>query len=209
MTKNHLNIKRLKYLETFETHNFKDDKLKMRNLIYNQDLESIQKMIDDGYDINMTDNYNNNCLDIAYLYRRYDIFKFFFNLGANVNNVEIFTINDGETLLYKIVRNISIKYFDLLITSDDLDIDYSGEKIPALFLAIKKLYITNSKKLYHIIISLIEKDAKLYFKNAEINLNFFNMLLEIDLEFFNKLKKIFPDKYQEYLKQKQIKKFKI
>ena len=190
-----------------------DEMIKMSNLIYNQDIESIKKMIADGYDINATDKYNNNCLDIAFLHRRYDMFKFFFNLGADVNNVEKNTINSGESLLYRIIKDLKMTilikstytYFDLLITSEKLDVNAG---MSPLYLAIRKLNFINKNdryKMINVINKLIEKDVDLYLDGDSL----IDILIEIQPDYIYVFESLFPDKYYEYMKNKNMKKFNI
>jgi ankyrin repeat protein len=146
------------------------------NMIYDNNLDKVKEIVEQGIDINIQDNYGNTGLILAIVHSYNDIAKFLIKNGADVN------IDDGHrNPLNWALHELNIEIISLLITKTDLSyIDDNGDN--ALLVAAK---YNNTK----IIKMILETDIDFTIINKE-NMSFLDYLNDKNF-------KIIIDEYPE------------
>jgi len=172
----------------------------------------IKLLIEFGIDINFVDN-QDNALSLALLHADDDYKSFYYiidNTDININ--QIYNDNNNTNILVKLLKSVSfviLKPLNELIKNDvDVNIQFDDRKwTPLTYIAnrFSNFFSSKNENFIDLIDALIDADADWTIKTRS-GYVFLDFLKSKEYNYFiNK----YPEKYKDYLKKKEIKKFKI
>ena len=155
-------------IKTFENFNSQD----IFKFIVNNNIKSVKKYIDYGYDLNIEGEYGNTPLIFATSNNKIEIVKLLLNSGANIDKQN----NDDDTALILAAFYNKIEFVKLLL-DDGADIDkQNNDGDTALILAA----LRNNKKIIEILLDYYADEFILNFDNE----SFYYYLNDENKEYF-------------------------